>query len=69
MLRKPTLYDVLVARTADIDIRYTVATDRILIVDHMTGEILSLTGEILSLTGDLIIEAADAIEVLKHSAL
>lgn len=61
-MRKPTLYDVLVARTADIDIRYTVATDRILIVDHMTGEIMSLTG-------DLITEAADAIEVLKHSAL
>ena len=62
MLHKPSLYDVLVARTADIDIRYTVATDRILIVDHMTDEILYLTG-------DLIIEAADAIEVLKHSAL
>lgn len=62
MTRKPDQYDVLVARTADIDIRYTVATDRILIVDHMTGEIMSLTG-------DLIIEAAEAIEILKHSAL
>lgn len=60
--RKSNQYDVLVARTADIDIRYTVATDRILIVDHMTGEIMSLTG-------DLIIEAAEAIEILKHSAL
>ncbi len=62
MTLKANQYDVLVARTADIDIRYTVATDRILIVDHMTGEILSLTG-------DLIIEAAEAIEILKHSAL
>ncbi len=62
MIPKPNQYDVLVARTPDIDIRYTVATDRILIVDHMTGEIISLTG-------DLINEAADAIYVLKHSAL
>ena len=62
MIPKPSQYDVLVARTTDIDIRYTVATDRILIVDHMTGEIISLTG-------DLINEAADAIYVLKHSAL
>ena len=62
MIPKPSKYDVLVARTADIDIRYTVATDRILIVDHMTGEIISLTG-------DLINEAAEAIEILKHSAL
>ena len=62
MIPKPSHYDVLVARTADIDIRYTVATDRILIVDHMTGEIMPLTG-------DLIIEAAEAIEILKHSAL
>lgn len=62
MTLKANQYDVLVARTADIDIRYTVATDRILIVDHMTGEIMSLTG-------DLIIEAAEAIEILKHSAL
>ncbi len=62
MIPKASQYDVLVARTADIDIRYTVATDRILIVDHMTGEIISLTG-------DLINEAAEAIEILKHSAL
>lgn len=62
MIPKLSQYDVLVARTADIDIRYTVATDRILIVDHMTGDIMPLSG-------DLIIEAAEAIEVLKHSAL
>ena len=62
MIPKASQYDVLVARTADIDIRYTVAIDRILIVDHMTGEIMSLTG-------DLIIETAEAIEILKHSAL
>lgn len=62
MIPKASQYDVIVARSCDIDIRYTVATDRILIVDYMTGEILSLTG-------DLIIEAAEAIEVLKHSAL
>ena len=62
MIPKTSQYDVLVARTADIDIRYTVATDRILIVDHLTGEIMPLTGK-------LIIEAAEAIEILEHSAL
>lgn len=55
-------YDVTVARTSDIDIRYDRRTGRIIIMDHMTGDIMVISETIF-------IEAADAIETLKHSAL
>lgn len=59
---KKTRHDVLVARTADIDIRYERRTDRVFICDHMTGDMMIITGEMLE-------EAQIAIEILKHSAL
>lgn len=55
-------YDVTVARTSDIDIRYDRRTGRVIIMDHMTGDIMVLSES-------MFIEAADAIETMKHSAL
>ena len=55
-------YDVTVARSADIDIRYDRRTARVIILDHMTGDIMVITD-------DMLLEAAEAIETLRHSAL
>ncbi len=55
-------YDVTVARSADIDIRYDRRTARVIIMDHMTGDIMVITDAML-------LEAAEAIETLRHSAL
>ncbi len=55
-------YDVTIARSSDIDIRYDRRTCRVIIMDHMTGDIM-----VISET--MFIEAADAIETMKHSAL
>ena len=56
---RKTRHDVLVARTADIDIRYERRTDRVFICDHMTGDMMIITGTMLE-------EAQAAIEVYKH---
>ena len=55
-------YDVTVARSADLDIRYDRRTAREIIMDHMTGDIMVITDAML-------LEAVEAIETMKHSAL
>ena len=55
-------YNVTVARSADSDIRYDKRTARVILLDHMTGDIMVITDTML-------LEAAEAIEILRHSAL
>lgn len=55
-------YDVTIARSSDIDIRYDRRTSRVIFLDHMTGDIMVITDSML-------LEAAEAIETLRHSAL
>ena len=55
-------YDVTIVRSSDIDIRYDRRTARVIILDHMTGDIMVITDAML-------LEAAESIETLRHSAL
>ena len=54
--------DYVVARDKDIEIRYEPETDRVILIDSMTGDVMVVRG-------DRFREAAATIETMCHSAL